>query len=753
MEFPMHQTWLHEMKIASFFHFWDTNFCAFSQLFNVNELIFYRTHFIIRKNVTKSLTLRKERLDMSQESLQKQKILIVDDSEINRSILADILEEEYEIIEAEDGVEAVSILQEHALDISAVLLDIVMPHMDGFGVLTVMNQKRWIEDIPVIIISAESGSRQIEKAYDLGATDFIMRPFDALLVHRRVVNTILLYTKQKKLLGLVVDQIDKKERRNNMMVDILSHIVEFRNGESGQHIIHIRTFTEVMLRQLQRMTDCYELTQAGISTISIASALHDIGKIAIDEKILNKPGRLTKEEFEVIKTHSEIGAQMLESLPDCQDMELVKTAWEICRWHHERYDGKGYPDGLVGEEIPISAQIVALADVYDALTSDRCYKKAISHEESIRMILNGECGAFSPLLLDCLKQVESVLNTEFSRVQFQEKKISRSGLIKEMLHGENFFASERSLYLLDQERMKYNFFSAMTEEIQFEYTAMNNTLKLHSYSAQKLGLNEVIIDPMHDEEFLKIFGEEMCREICDQMRSAKPDDPPAVYKQQLQMNGQLRWHRATIQGLWSDGTDPKFMGMIGKIVDIHDSFMQISELERKATHDAMTGLLNRASATEQILRRIEMAPDGKFVLIIFDLDNLKQLNDTYGHTFGDRALKYIAQRARQSVRSDDILARIGGDEFMMFLQYEAEIEEAIGRIFRSIIGECGGTKISISMGIAKNAAVGNEYRALFHAADQALYAAKKSGRGRYLFYDDSMREILLDGSCSDDDDK
>lgn len=454
-----------------------------------------------------------ERLVMCQNDTQKQKVLIVDDSEINRSILADILGEEYEIFEAADGVEAIEIIEEHVLEISAVLLDIVMPRMDGFGVLTAMNQRGWIEDIPVIIISAESGSKQVEQAYNMGATDFIQRPFDALIVHRRVVNTILLYTKQRKLLSLVAEQMDEKERLSNIMVDILSRIVEFRNGESGQHIVHIRTFTEVILRQLQRMTDRYSLTKADIDQISMAASLHDIGKIAIDEKILNKPGRLTPEEFEIMKTHSQIGAQMLENLPNYQDNDLVRTAWEICRWHHERYDGRGYPDGLKGDAIPISAQVIALADVYDALISDRCYKKAYPHEKAIQMILNGECGVFNPLLLDCLQQVEGLLNTEFIHIQVRQRKITRSSMVKEMLKGENGFASERSLYLLDQERMKFGAFSGITDEIQFEYTVANNTLKISEYGARKLGLDEVLPDPMHNEKLVRILGENVCRDI------------------------------------------------------------------------------------------------------------------------------------------------------------------------------------------------------------------------------------------------
>ena len=321
---------------------------------------------------------------MSKEQKRRQKILIADDSEMNRSILADMLEEEFDIIEAENGLEAVSILQQCADELSLVLLDIVMPEMDGFEVLMVMNQRQWIEDVPVIMISAETRSSQIERAYKLGITDFISRPFDALIVHRRVVNTILLYTKQKKLVDLVEEQIYQKERHGNLMIEILSHIVEFRNGESGMHVRNVRTITELLLRHLvQQKNSRYSLSPMDISIISTASALHDIGKMAIDEAILNKPGRLTDEEFKIMKSHTTAGAKMLDDMVIYQNEPLVRVAHDIARWHHERYDGRGYPDGLEGDAIPISAQVVAVADVYDALTSERCYKKAIDRKSVV----------------------------------------------------------------------------------------------------------------------------------------------------------------------------------------------------------------------------------------------------------------------------------------------------------------------------------------------------------------------------------
>ena len=332
---------------------------------------------------------------------EKERILIADDSAMNRAILTEMLGDGYEILEAEDGRQAVSILQTDA-SVDLLLLDIMMPNMDGFDVLTMMNKYHWIDEIPVIMISAENASSFVERAYDLGATDYISRPFDMAVVRRRVINTLMLYAKQKRLVRLVAEQVYEKEKSSSTMINILSHIVEFRNAESGLHVLHIQTATDILLRTLVQKTDKYGLTAADIFLIRTASALHDIGKINIPESILNKPGKLTKEEFETMKTHTTIGADILDKLPFQQESELVKTAYSICRWHHERWDGRGYPDGLKGDEIPIAAQVVAMADVYDALTSERCYKKAFDHDTAVQMILNGECGQFNPLLLECL---------------------------------------------------------------------------------------------------------------------------------------------------------------------------------------------------------------------------------------------------------------------------------------------------------------------------------------------------------------
>ena len=363
------------------------------------------------KNIVVTRWEQKQNTD-KMEKRNLPQLLVVDDSEMNREILKEILGKEYRILEACDGEEALKILEQYGPEISLVLLDIIMPKMDGFEVLAYMNRDKWIEDIPVIMISSEGSESYIRRAYELGASDYISRPFDAKVVYQRVINMIKLYAKQRRLIHLVTDQIYEKEKNNRMMTGILSQIVEFRNGESGLHVLHINILTQLLLEKLMRKSENYDLSWSQQHMIATASALHDIGKIGIDEKILNKPGKLTKEEFEAMKQHTIIGARMLDRLEMYHDEEMMKYAYEICRWHHERYDGKGYPDGLKGEEIPISAQVVSLADVYDALVSDRVYKKAYSHEKAMEMILNGECGMFNPLLLECLVEIQDKVRKE-----------------------------------------------------------------------------------------------------------------------------------------------------------------------------------------------------------------------------------------------------------------------------------------------------------------------------------------------------
>lgn len=674
---------------------------------------------------------------------QSSTILIADDSEMNRAILADMLADEYAIVEAENGLEALARIQELGTKLSLVLLDIVMPELDGFGVLAEMNRTGWIEDIPVIMISTERGAEQVERAYALGATDFISRPFDTLIVHKRVVNTILLYAKQKQLVGMVAQQMYEKEQQSDLMIEILSHIVEFRNGESGLHIRHVHVFTELLLNHLNQKEGGPRFTSAEIATISTASALHDVGKISIEAHILNKPGKLTAEEFERMKAHTTIGARMLEDLPFYRDLPLVRTAYEICRWHHERYDGKGYPDGLKGDEIPMSAQVVALADVYDALTSQRVYKAAIPHEESIRMILAGECGAFHPLLLECLSELGPAIYAALHQEDLFDGNRHRLHNVAEALsQNKDLPVSKRTLQLLEHERIRHDFFASLGSEIQFEFTMSPPQVTFTPFSAGKLGFPEELRDPLHDPQLLALVGATQLVQFSDLLRGTSPGQPVVEFDCKLNINGEPRWHHIMARATWSADDPPRYLGAIGKAVDVHDSRVHLDQLERIAATDPLTGLSNHVSARRKIENRLRERPDGHFALAILDLDFFKSANDSRGHLFGDRLLVHLAERLRHTVRSGDIVARVGGDEFLIFLQYKTDPEVAIKRIFTALAGEYEGFSISLSMGVAQTDRVGADYDTLFHAADNALYAVKRGGRGSYLFYDETMRDTL-----------
>ena len=513
---------------------------------------------------------------MNNAAEKNARILIVDDSEMNRDMLSDMLSDDYDIVEAADGEEALSILKERVYDIDLVLLDIIMPAVDGFGVLDVMKRYHWIDNTPVIMISSETSQSYIRKAFELGVTDYIIRPFDSFIIHKRVSNTLMLYRKQKKLLSALEEQVYENEKNNSMMINVLAHIVEFRNGESGMHVHHIKQLTSILLQNLIEKTDKYHLTENDILLISTASSLHDIGKISIDDKILNKPGRLTAEEFEVIKTHSVIGAEMLQDLHNTHNYPLFDKAYEICRWHHERYDGKGYPDGLKGEEIPISAQVTSLADVYDALTSNRCYKKAFSHEKAMEMILDGQCGAFNPVLLQCLKDCEKQILAEFSDsidTTQDDRLLIRA--TEELV--ENKISSDKidfSAHLPIAARDRWNFFSDGSGEIQFEYDAILDVLRLTKYGAKVLGLQELTMHPRGLKQ--GYLGAQNIQTILDAMQSEASLEKPVVkIKKHISLNGPRRWYEIRIRTLWSNEEKPKYTGILGRIIDINDSELAI----------------------------------------------------------------------------------------------------------------------------------------------------------------------------------
>lgn len=496
----------------------------------------------------------------------RETILIVDDSAMNRMLLSDILADTYNIIEAEDGEQAIAILQQHASEISIVVLDMVMPKVDGFGVLEAMNENRWIQFLPVVSISTESSPEFVERAYSLGVTDFINRPFDELIVIRRVSNTIKLYAKQRKLTNMVANEIFEKERNGSLMITILSHIVEFRNGESGMHVINIGTLTEILLNQISKKDDRYYLPYAERDLIVKASALHDIGKISIPEEVLNKPGKLTDEEFEAMKQHTVIGYQMLSDL-GFQDEPLVKVSREITRWHHERYDGRGYPDGLKGDEIPLSAQIVSLADVYDALTSERVYKPAFSHEKAVQMILNGECGAFNPLLLECLVEAQEEIRQGLAQPNktFNSYEDLKS-IAPAIQDAETLDVTEYALDQLENEREKNHFLTEISRQLQFDYNKSLDLLHIPVWAAKRLGTSAQIKDPLHTEALANLISSDLVELLSKAIAETTPQEPLVRLDCTVTSNGEAYDCIIITKTVWSQEEEPTLVGVIGKIM-------------------------------------------------------------------------------------------------------------------------------------------------------------------------------------------
>ena len=345
------------------------------------------------------------------ENEHRPMVLIVDDSPMNRDILSEILCDDFELLEAPDGPRCLELLNAWGSDISIVLLDIVMPDMDGFDVLSRMSAQGWLEDIPVVMISSEDSSQTVRRAYELGASDYISRPFDARIVHRRVSNVARLYARQRRLSALVSQQFYDREKNDQIMIGILSQVMEIHNSESIHHISRVQRITSILLERLCQKTDIYGLSGMDRYLITTASALHDIGKVAIDDRILNAHD-LTPEQTAILHTHPILGAQMLENLSQYQDEPLVKFALQICRWHHERWDGSGFPDGLKGDSIPIAAQVVSLADAYDSLVGKGDKHLALPQAQAIAKLEAGMYGAFNPLLLECLRDVKDRLAEE-----------------------------------------------------------------------------------------------------------------------------------------------------------------------------------------------------------------------------------------------------------------------------------------------------------------------------------------------------
>lgn len=689
------------------------------------------------------------------ERKKRSRILIVDDSQLSRMFLSGVLEQNYDIIEAEDGIGAVDILSNQSESIDLVLLDLVMPNMDGFEVLKTMGHHNWIEHIPVIMISSENSDDYIKEAYRLGVTDYISRPFDDAVVNRRVANTLMLYAQPKNLINMVSEMFLEREKSNSMMIDILSHIVEFKNGESGRHVQNIHIITELLLKQLKLKSEKFNLSQPEIELISLVSALHDIGKIGIPGEILNKPGKLTDEEFETIKNHTVIGASMLMSLDMYKDEPLIKTAYEVCRWHHERYDGKGYPDGLAGDDIPISAQIVSIADVYDALTNERCYKKAFSHETAVSMICNGECGAFQPIIIECLREIGDQLKENLGKPLTELQSFDNLYSILELLERTGGFAGNIPTH---SDNAKNDAPTTRIEpEDEFDESESDDILSLTGveFSDLMCNLKKIfrtvrLIDVREclcielDENGVLTETPHHCYDIWERNGRCENCISGTAYRKKRQMT-KIEFFDSEIYCVIANYVVVDDVPCVLEVAfktnddilladsktDVNFTQFNLKEYSKRLYTDVLTNAHNRRFYNEKI-SGIKKAEG----VAMIDVDDFKHINDTYGHGAGDIVLKKIVEVIQSGIRETDFVVRYGGDEFLLIFPtipeevFKSKLEHIRNSVSNLRFESYPNIKITVSIGGVY------DYYPLSEAvkcADNLMYGIKQEGKNAVNF--------------------
>ena len=500
-------------------------------------------------------------------SSTKQKILIIGNNQTDRVALSKSLSNDYEIIQAEDGTVAVPILKKSHSSLSLIFLDLVMPEMDGFGVLTYMKTNNLLREIPVIVVTTDKDTKKIGQAFKAGAIDYITKPFDSDLVLKRTQNILSLFAKQKRLIKIVSDQFYERENNTNILLNILAQAVEFRNGENGFHIMNVNIITEILLKRLVKRTNKYNLSNDDIDMIVVASALHDIGKVGVKETLLNKPSKLTKEEFEVMKGHSKIGAKIIGDIKLFKNEQIYKYALEIAKYHHERYDGSGYPEGIKGEDIPISAQVVGMADCYDVLINDRVYKRTYTHEEAIRMILSGECGTFNPILLKCLKEAQHEIVEELnisSKVSRDQHKIQ--AIASSLFKGESdtYGLSNETELSLDSERIKMLYTSKIFEEIIFDYTKATSVLNLNDSAEELLKVDGVIYEPVNNKEFVEVFGRNNIDRFLNLLSYTSFKNPSFNMQFKILINDKITKYKLVCSVMWDKFNHEEKIGFVGR---------------------------------------------------------------------------------------------------------------------------------------------------------------------------------------------
>ncbi len=666
----------------------------------------------------------------------RNKILIVNDNEVDRNILKVMIPDEYGTLEACDGVEALDIISTRGNDLAVILLDIIMPRIDGIRVLEELRARGILNYTPVIITSAIKDEDILSKVYELGAIDYITEPFDKQTVEHRIHNAILLYTKEEKIQKFLVENEKEQQHDNYQIIELLTNLVQTRENGQDSHVASIRVITNLVLQQLKIKFPKYGLSQSSISLISTASILHDIGKISIPSNIITKASKLTQDEYDIIKLHTIKGAEWIERSPGYKSSELLQEAYKICRWHHERFTGAGYPDGLVGNNIPLSAQAVGISEVYEALTTDKSYRPGYSDEDAVKMIISGKCGEFNPDLIECIKDIGPLLKEEVTIHSLLAKDVER--IVYEITTFELDQVSESLLSMLEEERARNKLLESITKELQFEYDYDSDTIKFSDWGAKYFKLDKVISNPFNNSELLR-WSNNAYLDIKKKVESMTITQPIITERFLLAIgNTKQRWYKIVMRGIYNGEGNQELRKIIGKIIDIHDEQVKLEVLQGEAETDPLTGLYNRRAAYNKIEKELSLEPNGQYMLLMIDLDYFKQANDTYGHAFGDEVLKCVADSIKSHTRSSDIAARIGGDEYIIMMNHKGNAELLAKRLYDAISINYKGFQIRISMGIGLYPEHATDYSQWLNCADIALYKVKEHGRSHYKFYEPGM---------------
>lgn len=685
---------------------------------------------------------------------QKNKILIVDDIELNRAILCELFASDYQILEAENGEQAIEVMEQHQAEVAVVLMDIVMPVMDGLKAIEIMNQKHLLDRVPTFLITADSSNESVSKGFSLGVADVILKPFNLANICQRVNNMIELYEYRYKLEDLVSEQTKEIEESNAKlrdfnvsMVDTLGAIIEFRDRDSGEHVRRIRLLTKVIASELGRQYEEFKMSEADIEDMSMAAVLHDIGKIAIPDYILNKPGKLSLDECAIMKEHNLYGCNILESIASLKvDSKKYKFYYDSCRSHHEKWDGSGYPDGLIGNEIPLCAQIVALADCYDALTSQRCYKDAYTHEKAVEMIINGECGLLNPKLVKCFEilapSLQELLKSEKSVKQLTSHYITAPKLPKKQLVDSELEMQNRVASLLEFENRKRHLLFAMSEDIFFDYDIARDVISFSENYAKVFGDAVVIGDARNylaQKTHISSIDYDALFKAKQELTAIEPSCMREIVI--IDKNGKDCWYRLYLHSVWDLDDSTKLLSLVGRLISVSDMTREISLWKKQAETDSLTKLGNRAYGERRVQEMLYDENVVNAIVMMIDIDNFKLINDRYGHLVGDEVLSDIGKELNRQFRLNDIVCRIGGDEFLVIMSNvksekllmikASDLNESLKQI--SLKHEIN-VPISLSVGAVFYPEDGTDRDKLFDKVDKALYEAKKLGKNRCVVY-------------------